>query len=49
MAESGPARILVIDDDETLQAAVEQSGAHGYIRKGDRDRLGEQIAKVLSS
>jgi PleD family two-component response regulator len=36
-------------DDETLQAAVDEAGAHGYIRKGDRKLLGERIAKALSS
>lgn len=36
-------------DDEVLQASVDSTGADGYIRKGDRAELREEIARALGS
>ncbi len=36
------------NDDETLAASVREAGIDGFIRKGDRSDLCEQVARALS-
>lgn len=35
-------------DDEVLRAAVEETGADGYLRKGDRTQLAQDVERALA-
>ncbi len=36
-------------DDEVLETAVKEAGAHGFIRKGDRAELWQKVGEALGS